>query len=166
MFWRFSIIVSSLPSASLTAGHDLQRSTLHAPSTRAAILRDQRGRVVRRPSPAGYCLAPTANCQRPNGARSRRAIPLFQYATKPGDSCGQINPFFLARRRPTVDHSLVAGGAQRQSLQSVPAGWPYGAMPVLCLLSLISRNSTKQLGMVSPELLAVTRSALPSPLYY
>jgi len=35
----------------------------------------------------------------------------------------------------------------------VPAGWPYGAMPVLCLLSLISRNSPKQLGMVSPELL-------------
>ncbi len=84
------------------------RFTLHAP--RAAILRDQRGRVVRRPSPAGYCLAPTANCQRPNGARSRRAIPLFQYGTKPGDSCGQINRFFLARRRPTVDHSLVAGG--------------------------------------------------------
>ena len=26
------------------------------------------------------------------------------------------------------------------------------AMPVLCLLSLISRNSPKQLGMVSPEL--------------
>ena len=25
-------------------------------------------------------------------------------------------------------------------------------MPVLCLLSLISRNSSKQLGMVSPEL--------------
>ena len=35
---------------------------------------------------------------------------------------------------------------------SVPAGWPYGAMPVLCSLSLISRNSPKQLGMVSPEL--------------
>ncbi len=34
----------------------------------------------------------------------------------------------------------------------VPARWPYGAMPVLCLLSLISRNSPKQLGMVSPEL--------------
>ena len=38
----------------------------------------------------------------------------------------------------------------------VPAGWPHGAMPVLCLLSLISRNSPKQSGVVSPE--------LPSPL--
>ena len=34
----------------------------------------------------------------------------------------------------------------------VPAEWPYGAMPVLCLLSLIYRNWPKQLGMVSPEL--------------
>ncbi len=32
---------------------------------------------------------------------------------------------------------------------SVPAGWPYGAMPVLCLLSLISRNSPKKLGIMS-----------------
>ena len=31
LFWRFSIIASSLPSASLTAGHYPQRSTLHAP---------------------------------------------------------------------------------------------------------------------------------------
>ena len=32
-------------------------------------------------------------------------------------------------------------------------------MPVLCLLSLIYRNSPKQLGMMSPELLA----GLPGP---
>jgi len=31
LFWRFSIIASSLPSASLTAGHYPQHSTLHAP---------------------------------------------------------------------------------------------------------------------------------------
>jgi hypothetical protein len=30
----------------------------------------------------------------------------------------------------------------------VPAGWPSGAMPVLCLLSLIPPSSPKQLGMV------------------
>src|SRR5208283_5588048 len=45
--------------------------------------------------------------------------PLYiQYVTEPGDSCGEINPLFLARRRRTLDHSLVAGGAQRQSLQA------------------------------------------------
>ncbi len=66
-----------------------------------------------------------------------------------------MNPSLPARRRLTVDHSLVAVGAQRQGLQTcrpdAPAGWPYDAMPVLCLLSLISRNSPKQLGMVSLE---------------
>ena len=51
------------------------------------------------------------------------------------DSCGQINPFLPARRRPTVDHSLVAGGAQRQGLQTVPAGWLLTAMPALFRLS-------------------------------
>ena len=49
--------------------------------------------------------------------------PLYiQYVTKPGDSCGQINPFFLARRRLTVDHSLMAGGGQRQWLQACLLG--------------------------------------------
>ena len=33
-------------------------------------------------------------------------------------------------------------------------------MPVLCLLSLISWNSPKQLGMVSPELLRTTEHLL------
>ena len=75
--------------------------------------------------------------QRPNGARSQRAVPLFQYGTKPGDPYGKINPFFLARRRWTVDHSLAAGGAQRQWLQGcLPDGhqpqWPSS----LCLSSL------------------------------
>ena len=56
--------------------------------------------------------------QRPNGARSRREAPLSQYVTEPGDSCGQIHPFLPTRRRPTVDHSLVGGGAQRHALRA------------------------------------------------
>ena len=45
--------------------------------------------------------------------------PLYiHYVTEPGDSCGKIKPFFPTRHRPTVDHSLVAGGAQRQWLQA------------------------------------------------
>jgi hypothetical protein len=71
---------------------------------------------VRRPFAAGYCLIPPAELARPNGARSRRALPFFQYGTKPGDPYGKIHPFFLARRRWTGDHSLAAGGAQRQWL--------------------------------------------------
>ena len=36
-------------------------------------------------------------------------------------------------------------------LRIAPA-WPSAAMPILSWLSLISRNSPKRLGMVSPEL--------------
>src|SRR5271157_1775106 len=45
-------------------------------------------------------------------------ITEIQYVTEPGSFFGQINPFLPARRRPTVNHSLVAGGAQRQDLQT------------------------------------------------
>jgi|SRR5271157_3247798 len=54
-------------------GHWLLTTILpsHAPR------RNQRGQVVRRPSPTGYCLTPTANCQRQNGVQSRRTAPLL-----------------------------------------------------------------------------------------
>ena len=72
------------------------------------------------PLPSSYDPPPLATAchrppdfERPNGTRSRRAAPLFHYVTDPGNFFGQINPFLPARRRPTVDHSLVAGGAQR-----------------------------------------------------
>src|SRR5271157_2382971 len=42
----------------------------------------------------------------------------FQYVTEPGNLFGKINRFLPARRRPTVDRSLVAGGARRQGPQS------------------------------------------------
>jgi len=44
-------------------------------------------------------------CQRANRARSRRGAPLFQYVTKPGDWCGQIDLFLRTHCRTTVDHS-------------------------------------------------------------
>ena len=44
--------------------------------------------------------------------------PLFLVCHRMDDSCGQIEPFFPTRRRPTVDHSLVPGGARRQWLQA------------------------------------------------
>src|SRR5208283_273546 len=63
-FWRFSLTTGSLSSDSL--------ATILSPlATRHYLLR---------PYPAGYCLPPTANSQRPNGARSRRASPLSHYA--------------------------------------------------------------------------------------
>src|SRR5271157_5139158 len=98
------------------------------------------------------CYESQPNCQRLNGAGSRRATPLYavchrirrfvqtNQSVSPRSSPSDRRPFSLGWNRST----LAAPG--------VPAGWPYGAMPVHCLLSLISRNSPKQSGMVSPEL--------------
>ena len=131
-FWRFSLTTGSLPSDSL--------ATILPPlATRHYLLR---------PSPAGYCLPPTAQLPKTERARSRRAGRLFQYVTEPGDLYGQNHLFLSTRCRPTVDHSFVAGDAQRQWLRRA-CRMVSAAMPVL---SLISPSSSKQLGMVSPEL--------------
>jgi hypothetical protein len=47
-----------------------------------------------------------------------RPALYIQYVTEPGDSCGKINPFLPTRCRPTIEHSLTAGDAQRQWLQA------------------------------------------------
>ncbi len=60
--------------------------------------------------------------------------PSILLCTEPGDSYGKINPFFLARRRWTVDHSLAAGGAPRQGLQACLSD----AHQTQCLLSRCS----------------------------
>ena len=69
---------------------------------------NQRGEVLCRLSPAGYCLPPTAQLPITERARSRRAGPLFQYVTEPGDFYGQNHLFLSTRRRSPVDRSLVA----------------------------------------------------------
>src|SRR5271157_4101753 len=46
--------------------------------------------------------------------RGRRRFTYIRYVTEPGDSCGRINPFLPTRCRPTVEHSLAAGDAQRR----------------------------------------------------
>jgi len=79
---------------------------------------DQRGQVVRGPSPLATAIHRRPDWQRPNGARSRRAARLFQYVTEKAIRADKVNGFLPARRRWTVDHSLVAGGAQRQGIQT------------------------------------------------
>ncbi len=64
------------------------------------------------------CYESQPICQRPNGARSRRVTPPYSVCHRKGDSCGEINPLFLARRRPTLEHSPAPGDAQRQWLQA------------------------------------------------
>jgi len=76
---------------------------------------DQRGQVVRKPFPAGYCLTPTAELAKTErGPISTIGLSLFSMSPNRAILTEKPNPFFLARRRPTLDHSLAAGGAQRE----------------------------------------------------
>ena len=80
--------------------------------------RDQRGQVVRGPSPAGYCLTPTADSTKTERGPISASGPSISLCAEPGDSCAQINPFLPTHRRSPVDRSLVAGGAPRQRLEA------------------------------------------------
>src|SRR5271157_1249816 len=109
--------------------HHASRSTPH-----------QRGQVVRRPFPAGYCHSPTAELTKTERDRISTSGPSLQYVTKPGDLFGQISFLFPTRRCTTVDHALMAGGAQRQWHQAclrVASGWNARA-PCLEPLRLLS----------------------------
>ncbi len=112
---HFSITASSLSSHYLVTGHwplsEFSRhpplATCHPPpATRPAQTSGLR--PCTDPPPLATAIHRQPDCQRPNGARSRRAAHLCQYVTEiqhitePGNFFGQINPFLLARRRPTV----------------------------------------------------------------
>ncbi len=64
------------------------------------------------------CYDSQPNCKDRTGPDLHERPPYIQYVTKPGDYCGKINPFLLTRCRPTVEHSLAAGDAQRRWLQA------------------------------------------------
>jgi hypothetical protein len=56
-------------------------------------------------------------CHRTGPDLDERPVSI-QYVTKPDDPFGQIKLFLPTRRRPTVDNSLVAGGAQSHRHQA------------------------------------------------
>src|SRR5271166_386643 len=88
--------------------------------------RHQRDQVVRRLSPAGYCLTPTTDLsktERDPIATSGPTIPLWHQT---GRSLQKKQP--VCPDSPPLDRSITAGGAQRQSLKA-------------CLPMAISRNS-------------------------
>src|SRR5271166_2118244 len=99
--------------------------------------------------PPAYCMQPTAELTKvEQDPISTSGASIFSMSPNQAIPTEKLIRFFPTRRRPTVDHSLVAGGAQGQWLQ---ACLPDGLKPQ-CLLSLlfpISRNSPQQLGMVS-----------------
>jgi len=128
-FWRFSIPTTSLPWGSLDTVLSPHAPRPHAPpagSGRARTLPrwrvpDTDRRIEKdgtRPNLDQRALYLIMRRTRRFLARSRGAASLFYYVTEPGDSCGKINPFPPARRRRTVDHSLLAGTAQLRLLQA------------------------------------------------
>src|SRR5271157_1455866 len=77
---------------------------------------DQRGQVMCRPCPAGYCLTPTAVLPKSERGAISTSARLFQYDTETDDSFGQINPFphsppphaeWQAAWRDLKDHPVV-----------------------------------------------------------
>ena len=100
----------------------------HSPRS-LAVRRARRGQVLQT---LPRWLPPATDCRI---AKNRMGLiwpsePSILIMHRPGDSCGKSNPF-PTRRRPTVDHSLVAGGARTPVAAGVPAGWPSAAMPAL-----------------------------------
>src|SRR5208283_529611 len=64
------------------------------------------------------CYESQPKSQRPNEARSRRAIRLYSVCHRIRRFVRTNQEILPTRRRSTVDHSLVAGGAPRQRLEA------------------------------------------------
>jgi hypothetical protein len=90
------------------------RSTPHAPRT--AVRQTSGVRSCAGPSPLATAIHRQPDCQRPNGARSRRSASLFSMS--PSQAILEEKPirFLPTRRRSTVHDSLVAGGDRGQWL--------------------------------------------------
>ncbi len=85
---RFSIAASFVSSISPATEHyiPVPRSTSHSGTSGVRSCAD--------PSPLATASHRQPNWERPNRVRSRRAGPLFQYGTKPGDPYGKTRSFF------------------------------------------------------------------------
>jgi len=127
-FWRFSLTASSLSSHSLATDYWPLATVLMPLATVLSLHAEP-------PRPAGSGRAQTfprwllpstdrrIGKDRTGPDLDERSIHIqyvteIQYFTEPGNFFGQINPFLPSRRRPGVEHSLLAGGAQRQGLQT------------------------------------------------
>ena len=144
MFWRFSIAASFVSSISLATDH-------HFPSHAPRPTPGPAGSGRAKPFPAGYCPTPTADLGKTERGPIPMSVPFLLVWHQTGRSLRKTQS--VCPRSPPLDRRAFSGGRRRSTpvAPSVPARWQYGAMPVLCLLSLISRNSPKRLGMVSPE---------------
>jgi hypothetical protein len=123
LFWRFSITASFqlfdfTGQWLLVTDHFSRPHALTPHATRATYRRDQRGQAVRRPS-RWLLHATNRRVGKDRTGPDLDEHPLYlSMSPKQAIPADKINPFLPTRRRPTVDHSLVAGGAQGHWLQA------------------------------------------------
>jgi len=141
--WRFPITASSLSSALLTTDHYLL-ATHHSPlapdslATTLTLHAHQRGQVVRRPFPAGYCHSPTAQMPKTERDRISTSGPsIFSMSPNRAIASGKSNFSSPLATRPLTIRSwpeaLNAKGSRRA-----------GRMPIcrtFCSLALAQENT-------------------------
>src|SRR5271165_1245039 len=116
-FGRFSITIVSASSISLATDH-----YSHAPRHPSHLPPGPAGSGHAQTLPLVTACNRPPNWERPNGPDLDERPSIFSMSPNQAIPADKINPFLPTRRRPTVDHSLVAGGAQGQWLQACLAG--------------------------------------------
>ena len=134
------ITVCSLASASTVTGHS-------PPAFASIFLLSARpaGSSLRRPSPAGYCLPQTAGLPKTERGPISTSTPS-SVCHRTRRFLGKNNPFLLTRRRPQRSRPFSRGhGVQRQPApgRACRLHGHQPQLPVFALLSLISRNSPR-----------------------
>ena len=102
--------------------------------------------------PRWLCLTPTADLSKSERGPISTCGPLFQYVTKPGDCCGEIDPFLplpmnsRIREALLLDFSRGAGGltsGRRAHSPLTPTSRTYAGgvgSPALCLANGLLRD--------------------------
>ena len=94
--------------------------------------------------PLAYCMQPTAELTKvEQDPISMSGASIFSMSPNQAIPTEKLIRFFPTRRRPTVDHSLVAGAARRQWLQACLPDGHKAAIHVLSLPLASSRNTRR-----------------------
>jgi hypothetical protein len=116
--------------------------------------------------PAGYCMQPTAELikakRNPISMSGASVFYIFSMPPNQAIPTDKLICFFPTRRRPTVDHSLVAGGTRRQWLQACV---PDGHKPQ-CMFSLYPPYTPGEFTRVGLVLRHTSQDSYPLHRYY
>ena len=112
-FRRFSVTASSLASGSLAIMLSLHASRSTTP--------DERGQIVSKPSPAGYCQTPTTELGKTELDPISTIGPSIQYVTESGDPVGKIKLLWALASLVRQDgwQAAICGGRNRPRMLMV-----------------------------------------------